>query len=107
MFNPGSADCYKPPLSTLPGVTINSAWGELNGFGSNGIDFDYVGEFELLCFFRQSTDVCSNPAPGAPNTGYPPGTIVGYIKTLKSRYITPDDVLGNFTSNVTRIVLVE
>jgi len=106
-FNAGSADCYKPPTSTFPGVTINTAWGELLGNGSNGIEFDYVGEFELMCFYRNSSDVCSNAEPGTPNTGYPPGTIVGYIKKLKSRYITPDDVLGNFSTNVTRIVLVE
>jgi Flp pilus assembly protein TadG len=111
-FNTGFADCYAPatattPRGTTPGVTINTAWGELLGVGSNGINFDYVGEFELMCFYRTSADVCNNAKPGTPNSGYPPGTIVGYIKKLKSRWITPDDVLGNFTTNITRVVLVE
>jgi hypothetical protein len=61
----------------------------------------------LMCFYRATTDICSNPEPGTPNTGYPVGTIVGYIKKLKSRVITPQDTLGNFASNITRIVLVE
>jgi hypothetical protein len=103
----GSANCMDPNNSSTQGVTINSAWGELLGNGSNGIDFDYVGEFVLMCFYSASTDVCSNQEPGTPNTGYPPGTIVGYVKKLKSRYITPDDVLGNFATNVTKIVLVK
>jgi hypothetical protein len=51
--------------------------------------------------------VCSAAKPGTPSTGYPPGTIVGYIKKLKSRYITPDDVLGNFATNEVKIVLVK
>jgi hypothetical protein len=102
-----SADCYAPPSSTLPGITINTAWGELLGNGSNGINFNYVGEFQLLCYYRNSTDTCSNPAPGTPNTGYPEGTVVGYIKLLKSRYITPDDVLGNYSSNIQKIILVQ
>jgi hypothetical protein len=102
----GNAGCFPPGAST-PGVTINSAWGELVSPGSNGINFNYVGEFVITCFYQASTDVCPDPKPGTPNTGYPAGTIVGYIKTLKSRYITPDDVLGNFASNVIVIVLVK
>ena len=103
----GDAGCYVTAADTLPGVTINTAWGELLGNGSNGIDFDYVGEFVLTCFYQLETDVCPVMEPGTPNTGYPPGTLVGYIKTLKSRYITPDDILGNFSSNVIKIVLVK
>ena len=102
-----AADCYLPPTSSFPGITINTAWGELLGNGSNGIDFNYVGEFQLLCYYSDPSDKCSNNEPGTPNTGYPEGTIVGYIKTLKSRIITVDDVLGNFTSDVQTIVLVQ
>jgi Flp pilus assembly protein TadG len=104
---PLNAGCYVTAADTAPGVTINSAWGELLGNGSNGIDFDYVGEFVMTCFYSTSNDVCPVEEPGTPNTGYPPGTIVGYVKTLKSRTITPDDVLGNFSSNVQRIILVK
>jgi len=102
-----TADCYAPPTSSLPGITINTAWGELVGNGSNGIQFNYVGEFQLLCYYTSPSDVCSNPAPGTPNTGYPEGTMVGYLKGFKSRIITTDDVLGNFVSDVQTIVLVQ
>jgi Flp pilus assembly protein TadG len=101
------AGCYADAADTSPGVTINSAWGELLGVGSNGIDFDYVGEFVLTCFYETSSEICPAAAPGTPNTGYPPGTLVGYIKKLKSRYITPDDVLGNFNTSEIKIVLVK
>lgn len=102
-----TADCYATPTDTLPGVTINSAWGELLGNGSNGIDFKFVGEFQMLCYYRGPSDKCSNAAPGTPDTGYPAGTVVGYIRLLKSRYITLDDVLGNYASNVQKIILVQ
>jgi hypothetical protein len=103
-----TADCYAPPTSTFPGITINSAWGQVTtGKGSNGVDFAYVGEFVLLCYYSKPTDKCSNNEPGTPNTGYPEGTIVGYMQGLKSRTITPDDVLGNFASDIQTIVLVQ
>jgi hypothetical protein len=103
-----SADCYAPPTSTFPGITINSAWGQVTtGKGSNGVDFGYVGEFVLLCYYSKPSDKCSNNEPGTPNTGYPEGTIVGYMQGLKSRIITPDDVLGNFASDLQTIVLVQ
>jgi hypothetical protein len=102
-----AADCYAPPTSTFPGITINSAWGQVTtGKGSNGVDFGYVGEFQLLCYYNDPSDKCSNNEPGTPNTGYPAGTIVGYMRGLKSRLITPDDVLGNFASDIQTIVLV-
>ena len=103
----GNAGCFVNAADDAPGVTINSAWGELLGNGSNGIDFDYVGEFVLTCFYVATTDTCPAAAPGTPDTGYPPGTLVGYIKKLKSRYITPDDVLGNFNTSEIKIVLVK
>ena len=101
------AGCYQTATSSQPGVTINSAWGELLGNGSNGINFNYVGEFVVKCFYTASTETCPYPEPGTPNTGYPPGTIVGFFQQLKSRYITPDDVVGNFASNVIKIMLVK
>lgn len=104
---PGNAGCFSSATAASPGVTINSAWGELLGNGSNGVDFKYVGEFVLKCFYVLPTDVCPEPEPGTPNTGYPEGSLVGYAKGLKSRYITPDDVLGNFASNLYKIILVK
>ena len=101
------AGCYQTATSTTPGVTINSTWGNVVSTGSNSIDFRYVGEFVLTCFYRQASDVCSSPKPGSPNTGYPKGTVVGFMQTLKSRIITPDDVVGNSPSNVQRIILVK
>jgi hypothetical protein len=101
------AGCYQTATSTQPGVTINSAWGELLGNGSNGINFNYVGEFVVKCFYTASTETCPYPEPGTPATGYPPGTIVGFFQQLKSRYITPDDVVGNFSGNIIHIMLVK
>ena len=37
----------------------------------------------------------------------PPGTIVGFFQQLKSRYITVDDVVGNFAGNIIHIMLVK
>ena len=101
------AGCYPSAGSTAPGVTINVAWGELLSPGSNGIDFKYVGEFVLKCYYTATSDVCPYPKPGTLSTGYPEGTVVGYMQGLKSRIITPEDVPGNAPSNVQRIILVK
>jgi hypothetical protein len=104
-----TADCYSPSTSTL-GITINSAWGQIDPPGCNGskcMNFNYVGEFVLLCYYSSKSDTCSRNEPGTPNTGYPEGTIVGYIQGIKSRMITLDDVLGNFASDIKTIVLVQ
>ena len=102
-----NAGCYQTASSAEPGVTINSAWGELIGNGSNGINFNYVGEFVVKCYYISPTQTCPYAEPGTPSTGYPSGTIVGFFQQLKSRYITPDDVVGNFASNVIKIMLVK
>lgn len=106
------AGCYASSAAMTagkPGVTINAVWGNVVGVGSNTIDFRYVGEFVLKCFYTSPTDVCSAPQPGTPSTGYPEGTLVGFMQTLKSRIITPDDIagIGNTPSNVQRIILVQ
>ena len=102
------AGCYKTATSAEPGVTINSAWGELLGNGSNGVNFNYVGEFVVKCFYTGvANESCPYPEPGTPSSGYPAGTIVGFFQQLKSRYITADDVVGNFASNVIKIMLVK
>lgn len=100
-----NAGCYLTAADSIAGVTINSAWGDLLANGSNGIDFRYVGEFQLLCWFRGGTsEVCPAISPGGP---YPNGTMVGYLKRMKPRIITPDDVLSNDLSNVQKIILVK
>jgi hypothetical protein len=103
------AGCYANVADAAPGVTINAVWGDLMTNGSNGIDFRYVGEFQLTCFYQAANAQCTAPGaqkPGAPAGPYPIGTMVGYLKRLKPRFITPDDVLGNTLSNVQRIILV-
>jgi Flp pilus assembly protein TadG len=99
------AGCYATSSATQPGVMINVAWGDAIGTGSNTVDFRYVGEFKLKCYFTGPTDVCSYPVAGT--TGYPEGTLIGFMGGLKSRIITPEDVFGNTPSNVQRIILVK
>jgi hypothetical protein len=108
--NPNSTDagCYVGTSQT-PGKTVNSVWGEDLGNGSNAMDFRYVGEFVLVCFYKGvANEVCpASATTPAINIAYPKGTIVGFIQVLKDRYITPDDILSNNISNVQRIVLVK
>jgi hypothetical protein len=102
------AGCYASASATTPGRTINVAFGDVVGVGSNGVDFKYVGEFILTCYYRGNAgESCPMTKPGAPAVGYPSGTMVGIMQGLKSRIITPEDVLGNAPSNVQRIILVE
>jgi Flp pilus assembly protein TadG len=103
----GNAGCFASDTSTVPGVVINSVWGEILGTGSNAVDFRYVGEFTMTCWYRNSTDSCPVQKPGAPATGYPRGTIVGFVNKLKPRFITPEDILGNVLSNNQRLILVK
>ncbi|MEO6528482.1 MAG: pilus assembly protein TadG-related protein [Gemmatimonadaceae bacterium] len=107
-FQSPSAACFVSPTATTPGVTINATWGVFDGNGSNLVDWRYVGEFELLCFFSSTTDVCpTTKAGGYATTNYPRGTIIGYMRPLKARIITPDDILGNAPSNLQVIRLVK
>jgi hypothetical protein len=95
-----TADCYDPTTSSGgPGITINSAWGE--NVSQTRTVFKYVGEFQMLCYFQTLGDKCSSVSGK-----YPPGTVVGYVRAIKSRMITLGDSLGNFTSGVQTIVLV-
>jgi Flp pilus assembly protein TadG len=103
-----NAGCYLTTADTIPGRTINVAFGDVVGVGSNGVDFKYVGEFVLTCYFRGNAgESCPLQKGGAPATGYPAGTMVGGMQVLKSRIITQDDVLGNSPSNIQRIILVK
>jgi hypothetical protein len=109
-FLAGEATCYPlPPAALASGqVQINVVWADLVGVGSHALNFRFVGEFTLWCYFRDSAESCPDPSnpTGPVLTGYPEGTLVGVMGGLKSRIITPNDVFTNTPSNVQRIILV-
>jgi hypothetical protein len=104
-FRAGDAGCYANTTTSQRGVTVDIAWSDITGNGQS-VDFRYVGEFELQCFFQYSTDTCAD-IPGPDKTGYPPGTVVGYASGLKSRTLNPTDIISNAPSNVQRLFLVK
>jgi len=77
------------------------------GNGAGAIDFKYVGETTLLCFFMLSTDVCNAIPDPKPKTGYTPGTLVVVAQGLKSRTLRPTDIVSNSPSNIYRFFLVK
>jgi Flp pilus assembly protein TadG len=104
-LNPGDATCYSKTDGTA-GVVIDIAYANKVGNGAGAIDFKYVGETTLLCFFKDPGDVC-NAIPGTkPKTGYIPGTLVVVAQGLKSRTLNPTDIVSNAPSNVQRFFLV-
>ena len=106
-LNPGDATCYAKGTGQA-GAVIDIAYANKVGNGAGAIDFKYVGETTLLCFFKTATDVCNAiPAP-RPKVGYTPGTLVVIAQGLKSRILNPTiDVLSNAPSNVQRFILVQ
>ena len=103
-FAPGSATCFNEQGE--PGVVIDVAYANKTGNGSGAIDFKYVAETKLMCFFRATTDVCSAIPDGRPKTGYTPGTLVVVAQGLKSRILNPTDLVSNSPTNVQRFFLV-
>jgi hypothetical protein len=103
-FAAGNATCWS--TDGTAGVVIDIAYANKVGNGAGAIDFKYVGESELLCFFRAATDVCSSMPAGRPNTGYTPGTMVVVAQGLKSRTLNPSDIISNSPTNVQRLFLV-
>jgi hypothetical protein len=99
------AGCYANTTTQTRGVTVDIAWSDIVGNGQS-VDFRYVGEFELQCFFSASNQTCAD-IPGTQKTGYPPGTVVGYASGLKSRTLNPTDIISNSPSNVQRLFLVQ
>jgi hypothetical protein len=99
------AGCYANTTTQTRGVTVDIAWSDIVGNGQS-VDFRYVGEFELQCFFSASNQTCAD-IPGPQKTGYPPGTVVGYASGLKSRTLNPTDLISNAPSNVQRLFLVK
>lgn len=104
-FVSGDATCWDK-AGTTAGVTVDIAYANKVGNGSGAIDFKYVGESKLLCFFKSTTDVCNAIPNGRPKTGYTIGTMVVVAQGLKSRTLTPDDIISNSPTNVQRFFLV-
>ena len=104
-FAAGDATCWDK-AGTTAGVVIDIAYANKTGNGSGAIDFKYVGESKLLCFFRATTDVCNAMPSGRPKTGYTPGTLVVVAEGLKSRTLNPTDIVSNSPTNVQRFFLV-
>jgi Flp pilus assembly protein TadG len=101
------AGCYDSPTAANPGVVINVDWtDDPDAQGSFGPKFRYVGKFTLLCYNFPASEPCNVTKAGAP-TIYPEGTIVGYMHSLSSTKITPDDLLTNMSSNVQVLILVK
>jgi hypothetical protein len=105
-FASGDATCWDK-AGTTAGVVIDIAYANKVGNGSGAIDFKYVGESKLLCFFRSTTDVCNAIPTGRPKSGYTPGTMVVVAQGLKSRTINPTDIISNSPTNVQRFFLVK
>lgn len=104
-FVPGNATCWDKTGSTA-GVVIDVAYANKVGNGSGAIDFKYVGETKLLCFFKSTTDVCNAIPDPRPKTGYTPGTMVVVAQGLRSRTLNPTDLISNSPTNVQRFFLV-
>ena len=104
-FTAGNATCWSKDGMTA-GVVVDIAYANKTGNGSGAIDFKYVGETKLLCFFRATTDVCNAIPDGRPKTGYTPGTLVVVAQGLKSRKLNPTDIVSNSPTNVQRFFLV-
>ena len=104
-FQTGNATCFDSQGSA--GVTTDITYVNVLGNGAGGVDFKYVGETKLLCFFRSVTDVCNAIPDPKVKSGYQPGTLVVVAEGLKSRTLNPTtDIVSNTPSNVQRFFLV-
>ena len=100
------ATCYDSQGSA--GVVTDITYGNVVGNGAAGMDFKYVGETTLLCWFRTTSDVCNALTPtGKVTIGYQPGTMVVVAQGLKPRTLNPTDIVSNAPSNVQRFFLVQ
>ena len=104
-FIPGNATCWSEDGSTA-GVIIDIAFANKVGNGAGAIDFKYVGETKLLCYFKEPGDRCDAIPNPRPKIGYAPGTLVIAAQGLKSRKLNPTDLVSNAPSNVQRFFLV-
>jgi hypothetical protein len=104
-FQSNDATCFDSQGSA--GVTTDITYVNVLGNGAGGVDFKYVGETTLLCFFRSTTDVCNSIPDPKVKSGYQPGTLVVVAEGLKSRTLNPTtDIVSNTPSNVQRFFLV-
>jgi Flp pilus assembly protein TadG len=102
----GNATCFDKQTGQA-GTIIDIAFANKVGNGAGAIDFKYVGETKLLCFFKLTTDVCNAIPDPRPKYGYTPGTLVFATSGLKSRTLNPTDIASNAPSNVQRFFLVQ
>jgi len=105
-FRAGDATCYDQG-SGAAGVTIDATFANVTGNGSGAIDFKYVAEMTLACFFSGPADVCNAIPSPRPKSGYTAGTMVIVAQGLKSRTLNPTDIASNAPSNVQRFFLVK
>ena len=99
-----NATCYSQGTA---GVVVDITYGNVIGNGSGGMDFKYVGETTLLCYFRTTADVCDAIPDPKVKSGYKPGTMVVVAQGLKPRILNPTDIVSNAPSNVQRFFLVQ
>jgi hypothetical protein len=105
VLNPGDATCYASDGTA--GVTIDIAFANKVGNGAGAIDFKYVGEVKLLCYFKVETNLCNAIPNPRQKTNYAQGTLVVAPSGLKSRTLNPTDLISNAPSNVQRLLLVK
>lgn len=110
-FVPNDATCYvQAPGGGIgaAGVTTDMTYANVTGNGAQAVDFKYVGETTVACFFSLSTDVCNAIPDPRPKSNYQPGTIVIVTQGLKSPILNPTlDILSNAPSNRQRFILVQ
>jgi hypothetical protein len=100
--------CYSTSSSSTEGVSVVALWADAaGGGGAFGPLFRFIGRFTVTCYFRTGAPTESCGAPGAPSSGFPKGTIVGYVNSLGSTTLKPNDVLDNTLSNVQRVILIK
>jgi hypothetical protein len=104
-FQSGNATCFDSQGNA--GVTIDIAFANKIGNGAGAIDFKYVGEVTLLCYFKNSSDVCNGIPSPRQKSNYTQGTLVIVAQGLKSRKLNPTDIASNAPSNRQRLFLVQ
>ena len=101
------AGCYASADTTAPGVEISAVFADAIGVGSNTIDYRFVGQIDLVCYYQGTpASVCPVTPPGQSNTGYPEGTIVVRMHKYGSPILEPETVLGIDPSLEYRLLLV-
>jgi hypothetical protein len=105
-FRTNDATCYDIGTGAA-GVTIDATFANIDQNGAQGIDFKYVGEMTFACLFTSVNDVCNAVPTGSPVKGYKPGTMVILAQGLKSRTLSPTDLVSNAPSNIQRFFLVK